>query len=67
MLGTALAQLRLAASVTFGLPLAAWSLDCLISGALATRHEFGAIAPATSVPARGPTLEGRGGSTIAAA
>jgi phenylacetate-coenzyme A ligase PaaK-like adenylate-forming protein len=42
MLGTAVAQLRLAASMALGLPLAPWALDWLLRAALATQHEFGA-------------------------
>ena len=45
MLLTAVAQLRLAASVAFGLPLAPWALDRLVESLLATRREFGAITP----------------------
>ena len=44
MLLTAVAQLRLAASVAFGVPLAPWSLDRLVDALLATRREFGAVA-----------------------
>ncbi len=46
MLIAALAQLRLAASVAFGVPLAPWALDRLVDALLATRREFGAAAPA---------------------
>jgi hypothetical protein len=42
MLLTAVAQLRLAASVAFGVPLAPWALDRLVESLLATRREFGA-------------------------
>jgi len=45
MLIAALAQLRLAASVAFGLPLAPWAIDRLIEALLATRREFGAAGP----------------------
>ena len=45
MLLTAVAQLRLAASVAFGVPFAPWSLDRLVDALLATRREFGAVAP----------------------
>jgi phenylacetate-coenzyme A ligase PaaK-like adenylate-forming protein len=43
MLVAALAQLRLAASVAFGVPFAPWSLDRLVDALLATRREFGAV------------------------
>jgi phenylacetate-coenzyme A ligase PaaK-like adenylate-forming protein len=60
MLLTAVAQLRLAASVAFGLPLAPWALDRLVESLLATRREFGAVAPegaslVTGVPLDDPT------------
>jgi phenylacetate-CoA ligase len=43
MLDTALAQLRFAASLVFGLPFAPWSLDRIINGLRATQHEFGPL------------------------
>ena len=45
MLITALAQLRLAASVAFGVRFAPWALERLVESLLATRREFGAVAP----------------------
>lgn len=43
MIETAIAQLRHAASLVFGLPLSRWSLDTLVDGLLAARRELGAI------------------------
>src|SRR6478672_7678364 len=45
MLETFAAQLRYTASVVFGLPFSARSLDRLVDALLATHHEFGAVAP----------------------
>ena len=43
MLETAFAQLRFAASVVFGVPFSARSLDRIVDGRNATQREFGAI------------------------
>lgn len=56
MLGTALAQLRFAASLALGLPLAPWALDRLVRAALATHREFGGVADAGEVVG-GPALD----------
>jgi phenylacetate-coenzyme A ligase PaaK-like adenylate-forming protein len=45
MLETVAAQLRYTASVVFGLPFSARSLDRLVDALLATQREFGAVAP----------------------
>jgi phenylacetate-coenzyme A ligase PaaK-like adenylate-forming protein len=57
MLGTALAQLRLVASIAFGLPVAPWSLDRLVAAARVSWHEFGAIAPEVAELLDGPVLD----------
>src|SRR5438552_4045010 len=46
MLETAFAQLRFAASVVFGVPFSARSLDRIVDGLIATQREFGAIGSA---------------------
>jgi phenylacetate-coenzyme A ligase PaaK-like adenylate-forming protein len=43
MLETAVAQLRIAASLLLGIPFAQWSLDWLVQAACATRQEFGQL------------------------
>jgi phenylacetate-CoA ligase len=57
MLLAAVAQLRLAASVGFGVPFALWSLDRLVESLLATRREFGAVATEEGDPLAGATLD----------
>jgi phenylacetate-CoA ligase len=57
MLETALAQLRFAASMLFGLPLSVGALERLVDAALATRREFGAIGPAAAEFLEGPALD----------
>src|SRR5438045_295195 len=43
MLETAFAQLRFAASIVFGVPFSARSLDRIVDGLIATQRAFGAI------------------------
>ena len=57
MIGTAVAQLRFAASLVFGLPFAPWALDRLLAAALDTRREFGPVGPQGAEVLGGPTLE----------
>src|SRR5437762_2957146 len=57
MLETAFAQLRFVASVAFGLPFSARSLDRLVDGLLATRREFGAIGVEGAELLGGPALD----------
>jgi phenylacetate-CoA ligase len=57
MLLTAVAQLRLAASVALGVPFAPWALDRLVEALLATRHEFGAVAPEGAELVTGAALD----------
>ena len=57
MLLTAVAQLRLAASVALGVPFAPWALDRLVDALLATRREFGAVAPAGAELVTGAALD----------
>ena len=57
MLLTALAQLRLAASLALGIPFAPWAFDRLIDGALATLREFGSIGPEGAEVLSGPALD----------
>jgi phenylacetate-coenzyme A ligase PaaK-like adenylate-forming protein len=57
MLVAALAQLRLAASVAFGVPFAPWSLDRLVDALLATRREFGAVSSEGADLVTGVTLD----------
>jgi phenylacetate-CoA ligase len=54
---TALAQLRLAASVGFGRPFAKWSLDRLIDAMSETKREFGAIGTEGAELMGGPRLD----------
>jgi phenylacetate-CoA ligase len=56
MIESVFAQVRLAASLLFGLPFSARSLDQLVDGLLATRREFGPLASADELLA-GPTLD----------
>jgi len=57
MLESVAAQLRYTASVVFGLPFSARSLDRLVGALLATRREFGAIAPEGAELLGGPALD----------
>ncbi len=57
MLFTALAQLRVAASLVLGLPFAPWAFDELIAALEATRREFGAIGPEGAELLTGPVLD----------
>ncbi|HEU5101371.1 MAG TPA: AMP-binding protein [Roseiflexaceae bacterium] len=57
MLETVAAQLRYTASVVFGLPFSARSLDRLVDALLATYHEFGVIAPDGAELLSGPALD----------
>ena len=57
MLATAAAQLRLAASLVLGRPIAAWSLDRLIDAAGATRREFGPPDQDAADSLAGPPLD----------
>jgi phenylacetate-CoA ligase len=57
VLGTALAQLRVVASVAFGLPFAPWSLDRLVDAARATHREFGALGAEGEELVGGPALD----------
>jgi len=57
MLGTALAQLRLAVALLTGRPIPSWALSGLIAGAVATRQEFGALGAGAAESASGPALD----------
>jgi phenylacetate-coenzyme A ligase PaaK-like adenylate-forming protein len=57
MLETLAAQLRYTASVVFGLPFSAHSLDRLVDALLATHREFGAVAPDGAELLSGPALD----------
>jgi phenylacetate-CoA ligase len=57
MLETLAAQLRYTASVVFGLPFSARSLDRLVEALLATQREFGALAPEGAELLGGPALD----------
>jgi phenylacetate-CoA ligase len=57
MLEAAFAQIRLAASLAFGLPFSARALDRIVDGLLATQHEFGAIDATGAELLSGPTLD----------
>jgi phenylacetate-CoA ligase len=57
MLETVVAQLRFAASLVFGLPFSARSLDRLIDTLSDTQHEFGALEPAGAEFLGGPPLD----------
>src|SRR5215211_8940096 len=57
MLETAFAQIRFAASLAFGLPFSARSLDRIVDGLLATRREFGTIDAEGAELLSGPTLD----------
>src|SRR5262249_6665020 len=57
MLETLAAQLRYTASVVFGLPFSARSLDRLVDALLATHREFGALAPEGAEVLVGPALD----------
>lgn len=57
MLDTALAQLRFAASLIFGISFGRWSLDHLVDAVADTRREFGAIDAAGGEGISGPALD----------
>jgi phenylacetate-coenzyme A ligase PaaK-like adenylate-forming protein len=57
VLDTALAQLRFAASLIFGVPFGRWSLDRLVDAVADTRREFGAIDAAGAEGISGPALD----------
>src|SRR5262245_34632749 len=57
MLETAFAQLRFAASIVFGVPFSARSLDRIVDGLLATQHEFGAIGSEGAELLDGPPVD----------
>jgi phenylacetate-coenzyme A ligase PaaK-like adenylate-forming protein len=57
MIETAYAQLRFAASMIFGIPFAARSLDRLVDSLQATQHEFGAGGPASADVLAAPKLD----------
>ena len=57
MLETVAAQLRYTASVVFGLPFSARSLDRLVDALLATHREFGMVAPDGAELLGGPALD----------
>src|SRR5215216_4192984 len=57
MLETLAAQLRYTASVVFGLPFSARSLDRLVDALVATHREFGAVAPEGAELLGGPALD----------
>jgi phenylacetate-CoA ligase len=57
MLETVAAQLRYTASVVFGLPFSARSLDRLVDALLATHREFGMVAPEGAELLGGPALD----------
>jgi phenylacetate-CoA ligase len=59
MLETALAQLRFAASLIFGIPFAAWSLDALVAAATDTQREFGTLGDGSAELLGGPALDAR--------
>jgi phenylacetate-CoA ligase len=57
MLETAVAQLRVAASLVFGVPFAPWSLDTLVAAARDTRREFGSLDREGADLLMGPALD----------
>ena len=57
VLVTALAQLRFAASLVFGVPFTMWSLDRLIDGIRETQREFGAVGSEGVELVEGPALD----------
>ena len=57
MLETAFAQLRFAASIVFGVPFSARSLDRIVDGLIATQREFGAIGGEGAELLDGPPLD----------
>src|SRR5690349_20070583 len=57
MLETAFAQLRFVASIVFGVPFSARSLDRIVDGLLATQREFGAIGSEGAELLDGPPLD----------
>jgi phenylacetate-coenzyme A ligase PaaK-like adenylate-forming protein len=59
MLDTAIAQLRFAASLVFGLPFDLGSLERLIDALRATRREFGTLGPDGAELLGGPALDER--------
>ena len=57
MLLTALAQLRFAASLLFGIRFAAWSLDRLVNAIRETVREFGTLGTDSAEMLNGPVLD----------
>jgi phenylacetate-coenzyme A ligase PaaK-like adenylate-forming protein len=57
MFETALAQMRFAASIFFGLPFNPRSLDRLVDGLIETQREFGAFSDETARFVNGPVLD----------
>lgn len=57
MLGAAVVQLRVIASLAFGLPFAPWALERLVRAAVATYHEFGPLGPDGAELVSGPPLD----------
>lgn len=59
MLDTAIAQLRLVASIILDKPFAMWSLEWLINSIRDTRHEFGILSSEAAEFLKGPTLDAK--------
>ena len=57
MLETAVAQLRVAASLVFGISFAPWSLDALVAAARDTRRELGPLGLEAAELLDGPALD----------
>jgi hypothetical protein len=57
MLATALAQLRFAVALLTGRPIPSWALAGLITGAVATRQEFGPPGRDAAEAMTGPMLD----------
>src|SRR5262245_29028136 len=57
MLATTVARLRFVASITFGLPLSAWSLDRLVDAARDSQRKRGPLGPADAERPSGPPLD----------
>ena len=57
MLATAVAQMRLAVALPRGRPIPAWALSALISAAVATQQEFGALVTGATETMTGPALD----------
>ncbi|HMA38271.1 MAG TPA: AMP-binding protein [Chloroflexia bacterium] len=57
MIDTAFAQLRLAASLLFGIPFSPDSLERLVAALRETRHEFGSIGAEGAEMVQGPPLD----------